>query len=187
MTYEELNRVNSEIKTTPIKGKNYAAVAGRVAAFRKLYPNGAITNDIVSLSGEMGKRTVVMKATVKDEFGVILSTGYAFEDEANGMVNKTSFIENCDTSAIGRALGFLGIGDTEIASAEEVETAREIQTANGKINEVKQKAIATLIEESGLKLGEVLSLYKVTDVKDLTERQHENIVNHISDIKEMLS
>jgi len=82
-----------------------------------LYPNGTIMTDIVSLQDGV----VVMKATARDENGKVLGTGLAYEKEGSSNVNRTSFIENCETSAVGRALGFVGIGiDTSIASAEEV-------------------------------------------------------------------
>ena len=54
----------------------------------------------------------------------MLSTGLAQEDRSSSMINKTSFVENCETSAVGRALGFLGIGiESSIATAEEVSMA----------------------------------------------------------------
>ena len=66
-----------------------------------------------------------MKATVKDENDVTKATGYAYEKESSSFINKTSFIENCETSAWGRALGNLGIGiDASIASADEVQNAQ---------------------------------------------------------------
>ena len=49
---------------------------------------------------------------------------HAYEKEGSTFINKTSYIENCETSAVGRALGFLGIGiDGSVASADEVKTA----------------------------------------------------------------
>jgi len=69
-----------------------------------------------------------MTATIKDEHGRVLATGHAFEKKASTFINQTSYIENCETSAVGRALGILGIGvDTAIASAEEVATAQANQ------------------------------------------------------------
>ena len=119
-TYEDISRANETIKTTPIKGKNYAEVPQRVKAFRMIHPNGTIDTQIVSnING-----VVVFKATVADEAGNILATGHAYEKEGNGYINKESYIENCETSAVGRALGFLGFGiDTSICSAEELSNA----------------------------------------------------------------
>ena len=70
-----------------------------------------------------------MKATCADENGSILGTGTAYEKEGSSFINKTSYIENCETSAVGRALGFAGFGiDTSIASAEEVMNAQYQQS-----------------------------------------------------------
>lgn len=124
ITYKDIQQVNSEIKTVDIKGKDYAEVPQRVQAFRKLYPNGAIVSEMIYLENGM----CVFKATACDENGQILSSGHAYEKEGNGFINKTSFIENCETSAVGRCVGFLGIGsDTSMASAEEVLNAKKQQ------------------------------------------------------------
>lgn len=116
-TYEELQKANALIKTTDVKGKEYAEVPQRVKAFRSLYPMGCIMTEI--LSNEDG--VVVMKATCYSDSNTVLSTGTAYETEGSSYINKTSYIENCETSAVGRALGFAGFGiDASIASAEEI-------------------------------------------------------------------
>jgi hypothetical protein len=66
----------------------------------------------------------VFRATIYDEDNNILGTGTAYENEKSSYINKTSYIENCETSAVGRALGMCGFGiDTSIASADEVVNA----------------------------------------------------------------
>lgn len=120
MTYEQLQEVGKSIKTTDIRGKQYAEVNQRIKAFRMICPNGCITTKI--LSNENG--VVVMQAMVHDEEGRLLGTGLAYEKEGSTNINKTSYIENCETSAVGRALAMCGIGiDTSVASYEEVEGA----------------------------------------------------------------
>ena len=132
MTYEELGKVNSQIKGTDIKGKNYAEVNQRIKAFRKLYPNGCIATEL--LSNDNG--VCVMQTKVYDEDGKLLATGMAYEKENSTFINKTSYIENCETSACGRALGMLGIGiDVSIASYEEV--------TNAMVNQEPPKAITS--------------------------------------------
>lgn len=126
MNYQDIQAVNSEIKTIDLKGKQYASVAERVTAFRKLFPdNGYITTEIVEHDGT----TVLMKAEAgyRTEDGhYILGTGYAQEVRGKGMVNGTSYIENCETSAVGRALGFLGLGISGgICSADEYTNATD--------------------------------------------------------------
>ena len=120
LTKENLQAANELIKTVPIKGKEYAQVPERVRAFRTICPGGQITTEIISLDNGV----VTMKATIIDESGRIISTGLAQEKETSSFINKTSFIENCETSAVGRALGFAGIGiDGSMASAEELVNA----------------------------------------------------------------
>lgn len=129
MTYEELNTVNQSINTTDIKGKAYAEVNERVKGFRRLFPNGSISTQLISIDESDNGKVCVFLATVADENGKPLATGTAYEKENSTYINKTSYIENCETSAVGRALGFLGIGiDTSIASSEKVQNAIANQT-----------------------------------------------------------
>ena len=123
ITFEDIQKANSLIKTTPVKGKEYAEVPQRVKAFRSLFPMGTISTDIVMIENGL----CVIKAVVSVD-GVILGEGTAYEREGSSYINKTSYIENCETSAVGRALGFAGFGsDASIASAEEVNNAIEQQ------------------------------------------------------------
>ena len=120
ITKEQLDTANEMIKKIDFKGKGYALVASRVSAFRAICPRGRITTDILS----MENGTVTMKTTIFDDDDRELSNGYAQEKEGASYINKTSYIENCETSAIGRALGNLGIGsDENISSAEELANA----------------------------------------------------------------
>ena len=111
--------INKRLRRTNIKGKDYIEVNQRILAFWELYPNGRITTELLA---DDGKRCT-FKASVYDGDN-LLATGHSFEFQGAGMVNKTSYVENCETSAVGRALGMLGIGVTEsIASADEVQAA----------------------------------------------------------------
>ena len=140
ITYKDMQKVNAEIKTIDVKGKQYAEVPQRVTAFRKLYPQGTITTEVISIENGV----CVMKASVAGD-GVILGEGTAYEKEGSSFINKTSFIENCETSAVGRALGFAGFGsDGSIASAEEVMNAQKQQY---KMNEeALRKELKELLE-----------------------------------------
>lgn len=116
MTYEQLVEANKQIETIDFKGNDYAEVHERVRVFRMLFPEGEILTDIL----KDDKETCYMKATILDENGKVLATGHAFEDK-KGYINATSYVENCETSAVGRALAFLGLGSkSSIASANEV-------------------------------------------------------------------
>src|SRR5690606_31178318 len=84
--------------------KEYVDVDERIRAFYERYPEGSIQTEMVRLEGDL----VVFKAMVyRDREDRIPTTGWAYEREGVGYVNKTSFIENCETSAIGRALANL--------------------------------------------------------------------------------
>ncbi len=117
MKYLDLAIANEQIKTTDIKGKEYAEVNQRIKVFRMLYPDGFIRTTLIS--NEDG--VCVMKAEVGAN-NYVLATGTAYEKEDSSFINKTSYIENCETSAVGRALGMAGFGiDVSVASAEEVQ------------------------------------------------------------------
>lgn len=130
MNWESLVKANAAIRTTNIKGKEYAEVNQRVKAFRTLYPEGFITTEILCREGGL----CIIKATVghyADGKSVILATGTAYEKEGSSQINRTSYIENCETSAVGRALGMAGFGiDTSIASADEMNNALLQQNTN---------------------------------------------------------
>lgn len=120
MKYLDLAIANDTIRYTDIKGREYAEVNQRIKAFRLVYPQGSIRTEM--LSNENG--VCVFRATVWDETNTLLATGHAYEKEDSTFINKTSYIENCETSAIGRALGMAGFGiDVSVASAEEVQNA----------------------------------------------------------------
>lgn len=148
-TFEDIVKANATITMTDIgRGKEYAEVPQRVKAFRMLYPNGSLTSEIISLENGV----VIMKATACDEDGHILATGHAYEKEGSTFINKTSFIENCESSCWGRclaALGLIGGGDGtpgSIASAEEVLNAKKQQL---KMSEDEKKAeLKKLLEET---------------------------------------
>jgi hypothetical protein len=103
-----------------IKGKDYKTVALRVAEFREKYPNYYLTTEIVKIDDDQ----CIIKAYVgqhKEDGSVqTFATGHAQEFRKASQINGTSYVENCETSAIGRALACLGIGGTEFASANEV-------------------------------------------------------------------
>lgn len=142
-TFEDIRKANETIRTTDIKGKEYAEVHQRIKAFRMVYPEGFIVTDIIT--DENGK--CIFKATVgfyDDEGNAnIIGTGTAYEKENTSYINKTSYLENCETSAVGRALGMAGFGiDTSVASAEEVENAiyqQELEKAKQKQNPPTRK------------------------------------------------
>ena len=102
-----------------IQGKDYITVNERIKEFRKLHPTGQILNQVMANAD--GQVMFQCKIIVD---GVLVATAHAYEKEGSSFINKTSYIENCETSAVGRALGMYGIGiDTSLASADEVANA----------------------------------------------------------------
>ena len=172
ITFDDIQKANETIKTTDIKGKDYAEVNQRIKAFRMVYPMGTIRTEM--LSNENG--VCIFKATVTDENGDCLATGTAYEKENSTFINKTSYIENCETSAVGRALGIAGFGiDTSVASAEEVQNAmanqeeKEVPKATPKQIEM----INSLVEDTKA----MLEYYKIDKIEDLTLQQASEIIS----------
>ena len=134
-TWDQLQKANKICSSIDVKGKEYVEVNQRIKAFRSICPGGSITTEM--LSNDNG--VCVFRATVCDENMQILGTGTAYEKETSSFINKTSYIENCETSAVGRALGMCGFGiDTSIASAEEVQNAIKNQGKPNNQNPGKQ-------------------------------------------------
>ena len=130
ITFEQICKANASIKTTAIQGKDYAEVNQRIKAFRMVYPTGTIATAM--LSNENGVCVFSASVGYTNEEGtyIPLGSGTAYEKENSTFINKTSYIENCETSAVGRALGMCGFGiDTSVASAEEVQNAIANQDA----------------------------------------------------------
>lgn len=174
MTFEQLKKANEIIKTTSIKGKDYAEVNQRIKAFRMIYPDGFIIPNLES--NENGVCIFSCKVGFYNEDGSmnILGSGTAYEKEGSTFINKTSYIENCETSAVGRALGMAGFGiDTSVASYEEVKTAIDNQ---GK-KEVIEKGEKVMCPKCGIQIlntpvksGKVLSPKEVLDKWEMCDR-----------------
>lgn len=144
ITFEQIAKANQSINTTDIKGKEYAEVNQRIKAFRMVYPTGQIVTDMIS--NENG--VCIIKATICDGEGNTLGTGTAYEKENSTFINKTSYIENCETSAVGRALGMCGFGiDVSVASYEEVANAIENQNKAVKDTQDDAKERTELIKK----------------------------------------
>lgn len=158
ITYEDLERVNQTIRTTDIKGKEYAEVNQRIKAFRMLYPDGLIESKLIS--NENG--ICIFRAYVYNSDRLLLSTGTAYEKEGSTFINKTSYIENAETSAIGRALGIAGFGiDTSVASAEEVQNAINNQENNEEENKTYREQVIAYCKNNNLDIKEIAKEYKL--------------------------
>jgi len=136
--------------TVMIHGKAYQTVAYRVQVFREKYPDWTLMTEVLHRDGEC----VVIKSSILDESGRLRSTGHSEEYRKATQINKTSALENAETSAIGRALAGLGIGGTEFASANEVQNAIAQQNkvtptsgAEERLPESERRKVECLVEE----------------------------------------
>lgn len=131
------------MKSVNIKGKEYITVNERLIFFRSQpqYKGWRISEEVVSLDDKEG----LFKVTIINPDGFEMAVAHAQEYRDSSYINKTSFVENGFTSALGRALGYLGIGiDTAIASAEEVQTAVNNQPKDDRSWLNETQLIATL-------------------------------------------
>ena len=188
MNYEELKALNDRLKAEPIKGKPYVMVNDRVQGFRELYPEGCIVTELVNYIPD-DYAVVVAKAYADNDASKIpLATGMAQETVAkNKNINRTSMLENCETSAVGRCLGFLGIGSVDsIASADEINKANnkaaeldgydvDAETERlkaKKISDSHVKSIITMADKIGIGIPVILREYGVGDLAEMTEAQY---------------
>jgi histone H3/H4 len=121
-----------KFKTTNIRGKQYVEVNERIKFFRQEeeYKNWTISTEFTAMDSEM----CVCKCIIADPNQRVIATGHAHEEKSSSHINKTSYVENCETSAVGRALAMMGIGiDTSIASANEVNDAIAKQSSDSSL------------------------------------------------------
>lgn len=175
MEYKDLEKVNNEVKSIDVKGKPYVEVNERIKAFRKLYPEGIIETELLSNENGVCIFKAIISSTMTTEGErCVLATGHAYEKEGSTFINKTSYIENCETSAVGRALGMLGLGiDTSIASAEEVQNAIANQEKDKMISTTQISEFNEMIIKYEKDPEDVFKYFKVSDTRELTKKQFE--------------
>lgn len=179
-------------KAIDIKGKKYVLVSDRIVYFNEQYKSGSITTELVS---SYESDYIVIKATVlpDNEKPNRIFTAYSQAVWDDGYINKTSALENAETSAVGRALGFMGIGVIDsVASVDEInKTTHKNFTQIKKtipVNEVakEKQTIKELCDNLDVTLVET-SLYKefvkeVTDL-ELIPANFKTIINKLKEIK----
>ena len=152
ITFEDIQKASESIKTTDIRGKAYAEVNQRIKVFRMLHPLGRIETQLIEDTGER----CTFKALAYTEKGDLLGTGHAFESKTASNINKTSYIENCETSAVGRCLAMCGIGiDTSIASFEEVDNAikqQEVKETDAPADDIMKEKVKAECKRCGMDL-----------------------------------
>jgi len=132
---------------TVIVEKNYSELTGDIFKHKKDEKGEIISSKKIGVKTSKVLDSIIIKCVIRNKDGNIVSTGYAQEEKTSSFVNETSFVENCETSAVGRALGFLGIGIKDsIASADELvvaisnqkKTTKPKSKKEFKINKVNQ-------------------------------------------------
>lgn len=175
------------MKTIKIHDKDYVQVHERVKHFNENYQNGSITATICNnVNG-----VVIIRATVTPDVknAERYFTGYASEVKGDSMINKNSYVENCETSAVGRALGFMGIGIVDsIASADEViNKSSQDKPQFGAVPATTPQVnkIFALSKELGWDndmMGDFLELFEVKEVVELNKKQASEaitkLINH---------
>tara|TARA_R100001440_G_scaffold71861_1_gene95178 strand:+ start:1170 stop:1754 length:585 start_codon:yes stop_codon:yes gene_type:complete len=145
---QEVNNLNRTEGVTQRGGKKYTMVSVRVEAFRKAFGmDYGIETEIISYNGE----NVIAKAVIKNKDGMIIGSGYAEEIRGSSNVNKTSAIENCETSAVGRALASIGLHGGQYASINEVEQAQQKEVTIDERASWQQFADERIGEVQGIK------------------------------------
>jgi len=157
----------TKLKTVNIKGRQYVEVNERLRYFRENYPNYSLTSEVI----EKTDTSILIQAKIIYD-GVVLATGLAEEEKGSTFINKTSYVENCETSAWGRALGNFGIGiDSSVATADEVKNAIANQSGDEKTSTNK----TVLMELNDEKMIDVLRYVASNKSQGL-----EWIINNIS-------
>lgn len=175
ITFADIQKANETIKTTDIKGNDYAEVNQRIKAYRMVYPNGTIRPEIKNLQNGV----CIFRAEVTNENGDVIGVGHAYEKENSSFINKTSYIENCETSAVGRALGMAGFGiDTSVASAEEVANAIKNQDEDKKViiaTEKQKELIRNMFTTDEIK--NILTELKKSKLSELTVKEASDLIS----------
>ena len=121
MDIKEIQAAIKEMHSLNLRGNDYTQVQQRLEAFRKHAGTSyTLDSDILINDG----KTILIKASIVDKEGRVIATGLAEELRGSSNVNKTSAIENCETSAWGRALANLGLHGGKMASVEEITIAQ---------------------------------------------------------------
>ena len=187
ITFEQIKEANDSIvaitltrkdkKTGQQVSKEYAEVNQRIKAFRMCYPTGAILTDMVSNENGICVFTATCGYYESDGKLIVLGTGTAYEKESSSFINETSYIENCETSAVGRALGMCGFGiDTSVASAEEVQNAinnQEEAKATPKQLDILKKVY------TGELLDKLLKANSITKIEDISMAKASELISKL--------
>lgn len=168
----------AKLKTINIKGKEYVEVNERLKYFRENHPEHSLISEIIQCTEEH----CVIKATILHG-GIEVATGHAHEMKSASFINKTSFVEVCETSAWGRALANFGIGiDSQVASANEVVNAiAQTDTPKKSLSTNKKQLTSSQFDAmmKAVRDGESLVVRQRMDNYSMTEDQRKLLMNEI--------
>jgi hypothetical protein len=167
----------SETGIINIHGKDYQTVALRVTKLRNEHKDWSITTDILCADAE----SVLMKATVSDESGRVIGTGHAEEKRGKG-INAMSALENCETSAIGRALAACGYGGTEYASANEMSKVEPEYISESMVADIKIE-----LDELKVDIPKFLSWLKVDAIEKIPVSDIDKVMTALTSKREALN
>lgn len=109
---------------------DYVTVSERIEKFYERFPEGRIITNVIELNHETGFVLVQAMVYRNSDDSQPAATGHATESRGDSYINKTSFVENCETGAVGRALAMLGFEVKRgIASREELQKTARMQPA----------------------------------------------------------
>lgn len=169
----ELNKSHG---VTQRGGKQYTEVAKRVEAFRITFGGeyGILTEIL-----QNDEKTVVVRALVKDKDGFVVGSGIAEEIRNSSAITRTSAVEVCETSAIGRALASLGLHGGQYASANEIEGVGRKEQALKAITHKAEKANMALDLDD--RIDALITFYENCDADkfQVAEKKYEKMLNTI--------
>ena len=161
---------------------NYVTVAERIEKFYARYPEGRIITSILEHDAERG--FILMRADIyrSPDDAQPAATGHAFEYRDSGFVQKTSYIEVCETSSVGRALALCGFEVKRgIASREEMEK-------QARMTQAMRERVVTAVKEAApspapARAAETVSASATKSERLVSEIQKEEILKLLQSLR----
>jgi hypothetical protein len=159
-------KAGTELPFLILKGKQYLQVMHRIVWFREEHPEWTILTDII----EKNEEFAIVKAVIFDDKQRMLATGHKREDKKH----FADFIEKAESSAVGRALSFLGYGT---ANAQELEEDHRLadSPAPQKDGFPDNIRVGGFVINAGKYKGQNIDLMPLKQIEDYYKELYENI------------